>query len=223
MPTKLRKRSWTKETHHVTTGHCVICTSGLGTHCANHFRKEEELNHTVRKDVCWSSWSESFMLIENRIKRKIEYEKTDREDKDESRLKEREIRSFQSKGKQFCQLRNQQGEAKQSKKEKPFCCEENNYPCFIWNSSNSSKNEREPHWSWDQCKARKFKRTRAYGECLGIRSRWRTWQAAISRGELQISFDPRISEWGNSHGEEPWNVNWIHRLTWGTPRSETSK
>ena len=64
------------------------------------------------------------MLIENRIKRKIEYEKTDREDKDESRLKEREIRSFQSKGKkQFCQLRNQQGEAKQSKKEKPFCCE----------------------------------------------------------------------------------------------------
>jgi uncharacterized protein YxeA len=52
------------------------------------------------------------VLIENRIKRKIEYEKTDREDKDESRLKEREIRSFQSKGKkQFCQLRNQQGEA----------------------------------------------------------------------------------------------------------------
>ena len=29
-----------------------------------------------------------FMLIENRIKRKIEYEKTDREDKDESHLKE---------------------------------------------------------------------------------------------------------------------------------------
>ena len=71
--------------------------------------------------------------------------------------------------------------------------------------------------------ARKFKRTRAQGECLGIRSRWRTWQAAISRGELQISFDPRISEWGNSHGEEPWNVTWIHSVTWGTPRSETSK
>ena len=29
-----------------------------------------------------------FMLIENRIKRKIEYKKTDREDKDESHLKE---------------------------------------------------------------------------------------------------------------------------------------
>ena len=28
-----------------------------------------------------------FMLIENRIKRKIEYEKTDREDKDESRFR----------------------------------------------------------------------------------------------------------------------------------------
>ena len=30
-----------------------------------------------------------FMLIENRIKRKIEYEKTDREDKDESRSRKR--------------------------------------------------------------------------------------------------------------------------------------
>ena len=30
----------------------------------------------------------SSMLIENRIKRKIEYEKTDREDKDESRFRE---------------------------------------------------------------------------------------------------------------------------------------
>ena len=30
-----------------------------------------------------------FVLIENRIKRKIEYEKTDREDKDESRFRKR--------------------------------------------------------------------------------------------------------------------------------------
>ena len=37
--------------------------------------------------------------------------------------REREIRSFQSKGKQFCQLRNQQGEAKQARRKKPFCCE----------------------------------------------------------------------------------------------------
>ena len=43
----------------------------------------------------------------------------------------------------------------------------------------------------------KFKRKRAQGECLGIRSRRRTRQAAISHGELQISFDPWISEWGN--------------------------
>ena len=47
----------------------------------------------------------------------------------------------------------------------------------------------------------KFKRIRAQGECLGIRSRRRTRQAAISCGELQISFDPQISEWGNPHGE----------------------
>ena len=64
------------------------------------------------------------MLIENRIKRKIEYEKTDREDKDESRLKEREIRSFQSKGKQFCQLRNQQGEAKQARRKNLFAAKQ---------------------------------------------------------------------------------------------------
>ena len=31
---------------------------------------------------------QEFMLIENRIKRRIEYEKTDREDKDESRFRE---------------------------------------------------------------------------------------------------------------------------------------
>ena len=38
---------------------------------------------------------------------------------------------------------------------------------------------------------------RAQGECLGIRSRRRTRQAAISHGEEQISIDPWISEWGN--------------------------
>ena len=38
---------------------------------------------------------------------------------------------------------------------------------------------------------------RAQGECLGIRSRRRTWQAAISFGEAQTAFDPEISEWGN--------------------------
>ena len=37
--------------------------------------------------------------------------------------REREIRSFQSKGKQFCQLRNQQGEAKRKQEGKPNCCE----------------------------------------------------------------------------------------------------
>lgn len=46
---------------------------------------------------------------------------------------------------------------------------------------------------------------RAHGGCLGIGSRRRTWQAAISRGEGQAPFDPRISEWGNPAGVEPSN------------------
>ena len=45
--------------------------------------------------------------------------------------------------------------------------------------------------------ADEVKLERAQGECLGIRSRRRTRQAAISFGELQISIDPEISEWGN--------------------------
>ena len=43
----------------------------------------------------------------------------------------------------------------------------------------------------------KIKLERAQGECLGIRSRRRTRQAAISFGERHIRIDPEISEWGN--------------------------
>ena len=70
---------------------------------------------------------------------------------------------------------------------------------------------------------KKFKQTRAQGECLGIRSRRKTWQAAISCGELQISFDPQISECGNTYDEESYIINWIHRLMRGTLGTETSK
>ena len=70
---------------------------------------------------------------------------------------------------------------------------------------------------------KKFKQRRAQGECLGIRSRRKTWQAAISCGELQISLDPQISECGNTYGEEPYIINWIHRLMRGTLGTETSK
>ena len=38
---------------------------------------------------------------------------------------------------------------------------------------------------------------RAYGECLGTDSRWRTCKAAISHGEVLKSLDPWNSEWGN--------------------------
>ena len=41
---------------------------------------------------------------------------------------------------------------------------------------------------------------RAYGGCLGIRRRGRTWPAAISLGEPLAGFDPGISEWGNPPG-----------------------
>ncbi len=38
---------------------------------------------------------------------------------------------------------------------------------------------------------------RAFGGCLGINRRRRTRIPAISLGELENSFDPWISEWGN--------------------------
>ena len=41
------------------------------------------------------------------------------------------------------------------------------------------------------------KRESAQGGCLGMSRRRRTWQAAISLGELQASEDPGVSEWGN--------------------------
>src|SRR6267154_5655150 len=47
------------------------------------------------------------------------------------------------------------------------------------------------------CVSFMIKLLRAYGGCLGARRRRRTWQAAISLGEPQAGFDPRISEWGN--------------------------
>src|SRR5262245_58800075 len=41
---------------------------------------------------------------------------------------------------------------------------------------------------------------RAHGGCLGTRRRRRTRKPAISHGELDSSFDPWISEWGNPAG-----------------------
>ena len=49
-------------------------------------------------------------------------------------------------------------------------------PCFFWIKSSAK---------------------RAFGGCLGSKRRWKTWYSAISHGELRISFDPWISEWGN--------------------------
>ena len=44
---------------------------------------------------------------------------------------------------------------------------------------------------------------RAHGGCLGIGSRRRARQAAISPGEAQTAFDPGIPEWGNPAGVMP--------------------
>ena len=71
---------------------------------------------------------------------------------------------------------------------------------------------------------------RAFGGCLGSKRRWKTWYSAISHGELRISFDPWISEWGNppdtllllSFGMINNEVNqvfldWIHRFKKANP------
>ena len=65
---------------------------------------------------------------------------------------------------------------------------------------------------------------RAHGGCLGTGSRRRTWKAAISRGEGQSPFDPRISEWGNPPGVMPRcpRLNQIGREA-TTRGTETSK
>ena len=62
------------------------------------------------------------------------------------------------------------------------------------------------------------KRISAHGGCLGTDRRRRTWQAAISPGELQASRDPGVSEWGNPAGANP--VTLSREPTQGT---ETSK
>ena len=41
---------------------------------------------------------------------------------------------------------------------------------------------------------------RAHGGCLGIERRRRTRLPAISQGELDVSVEPWISEWGNPSG-----------------------
>ena len=64
---------------------------------------------------------------------------------------------------------------------------------------------------------------RAQGGCLGTKSRRRTWQAAKSCGEEQISIDPQISECGNTAEHTSVIITWIHSVMRGTGRTETSK
>ena len=49
----------------------------------------------------------------------------------------------------------------------------------------------------DMCLRGMVKLERAYGGCLGVERRRRTWTAAISFGEPLTGFDPKISEWDN--------------------------
>ena len=62
------------------------------------------------------------------------------------------------------------------------------------------RGKRKEHiqFSWSQEKSdEKIKRRRAQGGCQGANRRRRTRPAAKSHGELQASYDPWISEWGN--------------------------
>ena len=65
---------------------------------------------------------------------------------------------------------------------------------------------------------------RAHGGCLGMGSRRRARQAAISPGEAQTAFDPGIPEWGNPAGVMPCypHPNQI-RCEEATGGTETSK
>ena len=68
---------------------------------------------------------------------------------------------------------------------------------------------------------REVKVIRAYGGCLGAKSRRRTQQAAKSYGEPQAGIDPWVSEWGN-----PAEVMLCYptlRSRKGTRGTETSK
>ena len=56
---------------------------------------------------------------------------------------------------------------------------------------------------------------RAKGECLGAKSRRRTWKAAKSHGEKQTFVDPWVSEWGNPAGKSPVTVHRINKCTEG--------
>ena len=77
--------------------------------------------------------------------------------------------------------------------------------------------QKEPCFFWIKSSAK-----RAFGGCLGSKRRWKTWYSAISHGELRISFDPWISEWGNPPDTllllftfldtlraDPWSVWWM--------------
>lgn len=58
---------------------------------------------------------------------------------------------------------------------------------------------------------------RAYGGYLGTQRRRRTWIPTICFGELETSFDPEVSEWGN-----PVTLTPIHNVREPTRRTETS-
>ena len=68
------------------------------------------------------------------------------------------------------------------------------------------------------------KRIRAHDGCLGIVRRRRTRQAAISFGERQTRFDPKVSEWDNPM-EYPSMIDRMNKIVrqGDTRGSETSQ
>ena len=80
---------------------------------------------------------------------------------------------------------------------------------FLDNCIEETHEEKRRRWKrpCERCKEAsretEVKVIRAYGGCLGAKSRRRTQQAAKSHGEPQAGIDPWMSEWGNPAGVMP--------------------
>ena len=64
--------------------------------------------------------------------------------------------------------------------------------CDIWGKIHKSIN------SWPNIKSEAGQAVKAYGECLGIKGRWRTWLDCDKPRQAVKQAQPGISEWGNS-------------------------
>lgn len=57
--------------------------------------------------------------------------------------------------------------------------------CALFCTRQRMRTKENEYWQWERSSV-----LRAFGGCLGMHRRWRTWYAAISYGEVRIPFDP---------------------------------